>query len=180
MMKRCETGRVPQMKERVGEKANFLLGRRIKEVEERLTGDTDQILRDLEAVFIKLVSGKEDGVLVISFLRSSYILNNHEFYIAYYEGEPFVEEEPSCLYFSIKSILGSIEEDWKELAEELHHHFIRVFAWEKEEIHRWYMEQIYIALEDVMKTAIENMRENGSIEVCYGGYMEEVKVIGSI
>ncbi len=175
-----EMGRMIQMKEVIGEKTTSLLDRRLKRMEKNLIDNMDQTLQDLETTLVELASDKKDGSLVISFLRSSYILNSHEFYIAYYEGEPFVEEEPACVYFDMKSIFSGIEEDWKELDEELCHNFIRVFAREKEEIHRWYMEQIYIALEGIMKLAVENMQKNSGVEVCYGGYMEEVKVIGGI
>lgn len=179
-MKQCEMGRIPQMKEAIGEKADLFIGRHLEKLSKSLTSNRDTIWRDLESALEKLASDKKEGSLVISFLRSSYITNNQEFYIAYYEEEPFVEEEPDCIYFDMKRAFGGIEEDWHEIDEVLHQKFIRVFAGEKEEIHRWYMERIYIALENIMKTAVEKMHKSGAITVYYGGYMEEIKAIGSI
>lgn len=179
-MKQYEMERIGQMKEVIGEKADSLIDSCLKKLEKLLVGNADSIRNDLEIALKELAADKEEGSLVISFLRSSYILNNHEFYIAYYEGEPFVEEEPDCIYFSMKNALSGIEKDWHEMDEELHQNFIRVFAGEKEEIHRWYMERIYIALESIMRMAIEKMQKRSGVNVYYGGYMEEVKLIGSI
>ncbi len=179
-MKQCEMGRFTQMKEVIGEKVDLLIEKRLQKLEKALTSKEENIWRDLESVLRELTSDKKEGSLVISFLRSSYITNNQEFYIAYYEEEPFVEEEPDCIYFNMKRAFSGIEEDWNEIDEVLHQKFIRVFAGEKEEIHRWYMGRIYIALENIMKTAVEKMHKIGAITVYYGGYMEEIKAVGSI
>lgn len=179
-MKHYEMGRIAQMKETLGEKADFLLRRRFEKLEKLLNSNTDNIRNNLENALRELASDKEVGSLVISFLRSSYITNSHEFYIAYYEDDLFVKEEPDCIYFSMKPAFYGIEEDWNEIDEDLHKNFIRVFAGEKEEIHRWYMEQIYITLESVMKMAVDNIPKSRDIDVYYGGYMEKMKAIGSI
>ena len=113
-------------------------------------------------------------------MRSSYIANSHEFYIAFYEEEPFVEEEPDCIYFRMKEVFDGLEEDWRELDEALHQHFIRIISGEKAEIHRWYTERIYQALDRIMKETVENMGKDKGISVYYGGYMEELKAIGCI
>ena len=42
------------------------------------------------------------------------------------------------------------------------------------------MERIYIALESIMRMAVKKMQKNKGVNVYYGGYMEEVKIIGSI
>ena len=168
------------MQELLESKLNFLISRRLDKIRKLYFENTYNMQNDLEIALIELVSDKTDGSLVISFLRSSYILKSYEFYIAYYEGELFVEEEPDCVYFSMKRALRGIEEDWREMDEELHQNFIRVFAGEKEEIHRWYIEQLYIAMESIMKMAVEKMQKSRGVDVYYGGYMEEVKVIGSI
>lgn len=179
-MKCYEMERIHQMKAVIGEKTDSLIGRRLEKMKKIFTNNTDNMQSDLETALTELISDKKVGSLVISFLRSSYILNTHEFYIAYYEREPFVEEEPDCIYFSMKSLFLGIEEDWREMDRELCQNFIRVFAGEKEEIRRWYMERIYIALESMMKEAVEKIQKRGAVDVYYGGYMEEIKVIGCI
>ncbi|MCM1233943.1 MAG: hypothetical protein NC489_27875 [Ruminococcus flavefaciens] len=168
------------MKEVLGEKVEFLVARRLEKMGRLLSSNSDNIQNDFEAVLRELTSDKKEGSLVISFLRSSYILNNHELYIAYYEGEPFVEEDPACAYFSMKSALSGVEKDWLEMNKDLCSNFIRVFAGEKEEIRRWYMEQLYTALESIIKMVVKSTPVSGEIGVYYGGYMEEVKAIGNI
>lgn len=109
-MKQSERGRIVQMKEVIGEKADLLIDRRLKKMEKSLASDKDAIWRDLESALKKLASDKTKGNLIISFLRSSYILNSQEFYIAYYEGEPFVEEEPDCIYLNMKRAFSGMVE----------------------------------------------------------------------
>lgn len=179
-MKHYEMERISQTKEVIGEKVDSLINSRLEKMEKLLVSNADSIQNDLGIALTELTSDKKDGSLVISFLRSSYILKSHELYIAYYGGEPFVEEEPDCIYFNMKSIFSGIEEDWHEMDKELHQNFIRVFAGEKEEIRRWYMERIYIALESIMRMAVKKMQKNKGVNVYYGGYMEEIKIIGSI
>lgn len=129
-MRQCEMGRIPQMKETIGEKADLFIDRRLEKMAKSLTSNST-IWRNLESALEKLTSDKKEGSLVISFLRSSYISNSQEFYVAYYEGDLFVEEEPDCIYFDMKRAFGGIEEDWHEINEELHQKFIRVLQEKK-------------------------------------------------
>lgn len=66
---------------------------------------------ELAAVLQALEAGRTKGRMVISYLRSSYILSRHNFYIAYYAEDSFVEEEPEGFYFSFGSVLGEAEKD---------------------------------------------------------------------
>ena len=179
-MNQYKMGRMPQMKETVGEKADFLRNVRLKYIENLLESEKNSVRKDLEHVLEQLASDKKAGSLVISFLRSSYILNSHEFYIAFYEGEPFVEEEPAGIYFSMEKVFDGIEEDWREMDVALHQHFIRIISGEKAEIHRWYTERLYAALGSIIMKMIENMGKDRGIPVYYGGYMEEIKGLGYI
>lgn len=172
--------RVTHMKEVIEEKVDFLICKRLEKLEKLLNSNANKIRNDLETVLEELVSDEEEGSLVISFLRSSYILNSYEFYIAYYKDDLFVDEEPACIYFSMRSVFHGIEEDWCEINEELRKNFIRVFAGEKEEMRRWYMERIYISLESIMERIVEKMQKSRDIDVYYGSYMEDVKAIGHI
>ena len=179
-MNQYKMERMPHMKETIGEKADFLRNVRLQDIESLLDGDKASVRKELEHALEQLASDKKEGSLVICFLRSSYIANSHEFYIAFYEEEPFVEEEPDCIYFRMKEVFDGLEEDWRELDEALHQHFIRIISGEKAEIHRWYTERIYQALDRIMKETVENMGKDKGISVYYGGYMEELKAIGCI
>lgn len=88
-MKHYEMERVAQMKEVIGEKTDSLTNSRLEKLEKLLIDSVDSIRNDLEIALKELASDKTDGNLVISFLRSSNILKNYEFYIAYYDGEPW-------------------------------------------------------------------------------------------
>lgn len=174
-MNQCKMERIPQMKELIVTKADSLMNVRLKYIENLLDGDKVSVRKDLELALEQLMADRKEGSLVISFLRSSYILNSHEFYIAFYEGEPFVEEEPDSIYFSMEKVFDGIEEDWREMDAALHQHFIRIISGEKAEIHRWYTERLYAALGSVIKKMIEDMGKDRGIPVYYGGYMEKIK-----
>lgn len=179
-MNQYKMERMPQMKESIGGKADSLMSVRLQSIENLLRSDKVSVRKDLELVMEQLAADRKEGSLVICFLRSSYILGSHEFYIAFYEEEPFVEEEPDSVYFSMKEVFDGLEEDWRELDETLHEHFIRVISGEKAEIHRWYTERIYKGLDRIMREIVEDMEKGRGIPAYYGGYMEEVKAIGCI
>lgn len=177
-MKKYKMDRIDQMKEILAEKKNLLVNNRINKMEKAYLDNICNIKVDLEKALRKLTLGKEGGRLVISFLRSSYIVNSHEFYIAYYKGDAFVEEEPECIYFSMQPLFSGIEEDLKEITDELHGKFIRVLSAEKEEACRWYMEHIYSQFIYVMETAVNCMEIKSGIDIYYGGYMDRVNLLG--
>lgn len=179
-MKRCEIERVDQMKEFLESKVDFLINERIRKIENLYFSNAGNIQNDLETALKKLVSDRGSGKLVLSYLRSSYLLDNYEFYLAYYEGEIFVEEEPDCIYFDMQSGFSGIDEDLLELDESFHGKFVRVTMGEKEEIHKWYIEQIYKQLCHIVEAAVERIEAEKKTEIYYGGYMDEVKLVGKI
>lgn len=179
-MKKYKMDRVDQMKEILAEKKNLLINNRINKMEKAYLDNICNIKVDLEKALRKLAPSQEGGRLAISFLRNSYIVNNHEFYIAYYKGDAFVEEEPECIYFSMQPLFSGIEEDLKEITDELHGKFIRVLPAEKEEICRWYMGHIYSQFIYVVETAINCMEIKTGIVIYYGGYMDNLETIGKI
>lgn len=179
-MKKYKMDRIDQMKEILTEKKNLLINNRINKIEKAYFDNICNIKTDLEKALRNLASSREGGRLAISFLRSSYIVNSHEFYIAYYKRDIFVEEEPECIYFSLQPLFSGTEEDLKEIIEELHKRFIRVLSAEKEEICRWYMEHIYSQFVYVMETALNCMEIKTGIPIYYGEYMGNLKLIGKI
>lgn len=169
--------RVQQMKDGLKEKKDFLLRKRCEKIEDMFINNIGNMQENFIKIIEELASERDGGSLVISYLRSSYILGNHEFYIAYYKEEPFVEEEPDCCYFNMSPILNGIEEDLKEMKCILYMNYIRVFAGEIEEIHRWYMEQIYLSFENVMKRMVGMLNIKAEISIYYGGYMDKLNII---
>ena len=103
------------------------------------------------------------------------------FYIAGFEGEPFVEEEPdSFYYYGMKELLEEAVEDRNAMEMKLQKKFPHIFPSEAEEIFRWYMDGLYIALGNVFEEIVKNIPTEYNLNVYYGGYMDELKLIGKI
>lgn len=179
-MKYCEMERIEQMKEFLDSKKDFLISKQIGKMRGLYFENAVYVKDALEAGLRKMTLNRNGGRLVIAYLRSSYILRSHEFYIAYYAGEPFVEEEPACIYFNMQPIFKGIDEDLQEIEQKLHEKYIRVFSCEIEEIQRWYMEQIYKNFVYIMVSAMDRIQKGKRIEIYYGEYMGKLKLIGTI
>lgn len=191
-MKRCEMERTGQMKEFLESKKDFLISQRIKRMEELYNGNAGNLQNDLESALRRLTPNNGEGKLALSYLRSSYLLGRYELYIAYYQEELFVEEEPDCIYFDIQYGLypaGQLENgdsaegiarDVRELEENLHGKFNRISQGEKEEIHKWYAEQVCRRFADIVKILLEKCQGEKRTEVYYGGYMDTAELIGRI
>ncbi len=179
-MKRCEMERISQMKEFIEAKKNVLIKERINKMKYLFIENIDNKKSELQNILKELSKNKNEGKLVISYLRSSYILSSHEFYVAFYEEEAFVEEEPPCIYFDLNPIFDGVDVDLRKLDQALHENFIRIFAEEKEEIHRWYMEQIYMQFVHIVGAMTEGITEEGETEIYYGGYMDALEFVSKI
>lgn len=176
-MERCEMERITDMKTFLQERKEFLLKERIKKLKSTLTYEES---KELESILKELVSEGEGGRLLIVYLRSSYITGSHNFYIAFYTGEPFVEEEPDNVVYSMQEIFQSVEDDWVDMQKKLQEKFIRIMDSEKEEIRRWYMEELYRCAGILFKEWLEDMKSEKNTEVYYGSYMDEVEWIGYV
>ena len=179
-MEQCVLERLEMMKDFLSEKANYIKQERINEIRKQFLSDAGNISSNLKDTLKRLVLEEETCVIVISYLQSSYITGNHEFYIASYIGEQFVVEELDYTYFSMSSLLKKIEEDVEQMDKELKKEFFRPITAEKEEIHRWYMAQLYKGFDNVFKLGIENIEEQQGNDVYFGGFMDELKLIGRV
>ena len=157
------------MKEFLSEKINGLKRERLKEVREKFESNVGNVRKQFESVLGVVTSGAERESVVISYLRASYITETHEFYVGVYEGEPFVEEIKHG-FISVKPLLENVEKDLVELDQALEREFFRLIAAEKEEIHRWYMEQLYQEFRTVWGFKGKN--------IYFGGFMDEIILIG--
>lgn len=134
----------------------------------------------LKKILTELMKEKTEGALVISYLRSSYITGSHNFYIAYYLEDIFVEEEPVSAWYSMKSAFRGVENDWKELYKALEKNYFHILEAEKEEIRRWYMGFLYADIEKILQLILAVDGQESGMDVYYGGYMDSVKKIGRI
>ena len=121
---------------------------------------------------------KEEGYLVLSFLRSSYLTKSHKFLLAFYREEPFLEEEPDRMILDLYYFFAPASADLQKLKKEMEKQLPHIFAAEQEEICRWYMEELYQRFGEVLFSIVEKQEEG--IEVYYGGFMEELDWIGRI
>lgn len=127
-MEKCVLERLEKMRDFLSEKANYLKMERIKGISEQFVSNEENINSNLKETIRGLILEEETCVLTISYLHSSYITGNHEFYIASYIGEPFVVEELNSTYFSMYSLLKKVGDDFEQLDKELKREFFRPIA----------------------------------------------------
>ena len=101
-MERCGLDRLEEMKEYLGQEKEQLLMQRMEEAGRRFGDKGCGCKADLEVIIKGLAMGRAEGSVVIASLRSGYITGDGEFYVAYYAGPPFVEEEPDSVCYSMK------------------------------------------------------------------------------
>ena len=172
--------RLEEMKEFLREDAETLRRERRKKMD-AIYADRGQVIKnDLETVLKGLADGKGDGRLVISCLKSSYITGSFDFYIAFYAGEPFVEEEPDSAYYSMAVLLDGIGEDLERMGKKLRGKFIRVMSSETEEIRRWYMEGFLGQWQGIFREILEGIGEDKHVDVLFGGYMDRLETVGRV
>ncbi len=172
--------RLDVMKDFLLEEINCLKEKRLRNITKQFLDNEKNLKDNLQNALKELALEEEEGVLTISYLRAGYIINNYEFHIAFYTGDPFVEEEPKCVYFSMKSLFQTMEKDFKEMDRILEKNFLRSTAAEKEEIHRWYVWQIYNGFGAVLKLFFKNIEEEQGKKVYFGGFMDQLELIGRI
>ncbi len=166
--------------DRIGEMKEYLYDVEESMLEERISmmkaccRNHENIRQEITHVIDGVTMNRVDGCVVISYLRSSYITGSHAFYIAQYADEPFVEEEPDSVYYSMGLLFEGVEADYRSLIKLLSEKYIRIMASEKEEVRRWYMEHIYRKLYEVFKLLLADTRYKN---IFYGSYMDEVKAL---
>lgn len=77
---------------------------RLKEIREKFESNVGNVRKQFESVLGAITSEAEQEIIVISYLRASYITETHEFYVGVYKGEPFVEEIKHG-FISVKPLL---------------------------------------------------------------------------
>ena len=179
-MEEYQWNRLAEMKEFLREDVESLRRERRKKMDAIYAGSGQGIKNDLEAVLKGFAVENEEGRLIISSLRSSYITGSFDFYIAFYADEPFVEEEPDSVCCSMKFLLEGIGEDLECMEKKLRKQFIRVMSSEVEEIRRWYMEEIYGEFEGIFRRLLEDMKEERHVDVFFGSYMDRLEAIGRV
>lgn len=128
----------------------------------------------------EMAAGKEDGSITLSYLRSGYITKKYNFYMAYHEGELFVEEEPQYRYVDMSGFMEDLEEDFETICREAKKRFIRVLAGETEYLWECYMDKLYGKFGQVVKAAVDGQKKENGVVLYYGGYMEEQSMIGYV
>ena len=128
----------------------------------------------------KMAEGNKDGKIVLCYSRSEYITKSYYFYMAYYEGEMFVDDEPECQYIDMSGFMDGVEEDFEVISREIEKKYIRVTTGEKEYLCEQYMDRLYREFMSVLKDFVYEIKKEGGIALYYGGYMEETALIGYV
>lgn len=179
-MEQCELERIKPIRDFLTDEKNSLLAERFGKIEGMIRDNVANIRGKLVDTLKELASDKDAGVLTISYLRSSYISGSHEFHIAHYTNEAFVEEEPDCVFFDMRVLFEAVEEDIHELNLKLEKGFIWLLPAEKEEVRRWYMDQLYCSFGAVMKKALKDVPGELGMSVYFGGFMDELEQVGEV
>ncbi len=165
--------RIEEMKDFLRDTEEWMLEERINMMKAYCKSH-ENVRQEIAYIIDGVIMNRQEGCVVISYLRSSYITESHAFCIAQYTDEPFVEEEPDSMYYSMRALFEGIEDDYKKLNKLLGSKYIRIMASEKEEIRRWYMEHIYAKLYEVFKLILADTKYKN---IYYGGYMDEVQAL---
>lgn len=177
-MEICTLERVEKIKEFLEEKKNVLLEERFRKIKNLLKEETENGNSRWKEEMLSFAAEKEEGYLVFSFLRSSYLTGSHKFLLSFFIEELFLEENPDSILISFYPFFMAARVDMKEMEREMENMFVHLLSAEKEEIYRWYMEQLYQGFGVILSSVLEK-REDG-IEVYYGEVMEEVYWIGRV
>lgn len=125
----------------------------------------------------------ENRIIIICYLRSSFITRSHNFLIEAYQKEIFMEENPPYVLYSFKELLDLSECDIKILEQKIRQEFVRVLSSEIEEIRRYYMEELYQKMCEIFEEMIKELKEEWkgqSILIFYGEQMGKIKKIGEL
>lgn len=174
---RVLVNRIDEMKTFLQETKDKLLTERLKKIEEYCQSQGKAKTEELQAIVQGLMWERRKGNLVISYLVSSIVTGSHEIFIAFYSGEPYVEEEPDGIYYSLSSFFQGIEDELLTMHKTLGNKFIRILDYEKEEIRRWYISQIYINLTSIYKIIFKDFQKESDINIYYGSFMGEIALI---
>lgn len=169
--------RIEQMKDFLKEMIEEILEKRIQFIAAAYEKDEKEKQKLIEALK-EFMKGKK-GFLYISYLRSSYIIENNQFQISFFQEKAFVEEDPESIYYNLKLPLKDIEGDIDYLNVQLRKQYIRISLGELEEIRRSYMEKLYQGLGEIFNLILKtNAKDN--IPIYFGEYMGETIQIGEL
>ena len=123
----------------------------------------------------------EKDILVISFLRSSFVTASHKFKMATYEGEAFIERNPPHYFIFLNSLFQLENQELNQFVEKIEKKFANVLASEIEMIRRFYMEKLYQASKELFIRGIQKDAESSkNMKVFFGEEMGEIEEIGEI
>lgn len=134
----------------------------------------------LEAI-AKLTSGQQQEkslMLVITWLRSSFVTGTHDFRIAVYEEEPFINEHPDEMVYSLKDIFDFEKEDIAKFMSILQGKIFHITKSEIEELRRYYMELLYKSCKMVFEMMVPERETDEKMQIFYGEEMGELELIG--
>lgn len=171
--------RLQQMKDLLKETEEMLLEQRIKKMNLLCHNNQNNVKTNCICALSGLALEREDVKIVISYLRSSYITESHKFFIACYVDEPFMEEEPDCIFLDLQCLFIDVDEDLRIMNKELEGQLVQIFSSFKEEIRRWYMQHLYEKMENIFKRIIEEAEETKNKQIYFGGYMEELSLLSN-
>ncbi len=169
--------------------------RRWQVLKKELGSDTDGSAADFVLKMEALLRQWEDGYIrdkrklqyvAISPLSSGVITGSYEFQTALFDGEPYVEENPLCFYWTPEFIYRDIGADMQDFRDMVSGDVIRLREDEVEEMRRKYvfchayasmffLDRIF---KEIKKLPFWQRTAGTDVKVLYGTYMEKMVEIG--
>lgn len=167
---------VEEMKAAFDKELTLMCHNRIEKVMENYLSESGQYRKGFQEM-VKILAGERQGSIVISWLRSSYITESHKFKVAFYSGRIYLEEEPDSAMYSISPLLKGLEQDIDAMEKTIRTKFFRLYSSGKEEIRRYYSEQIYRQCEGLFRQMSAGLQEELAVKIYYGEYMGETLLL---
>ena len=121
-----------------------------------------------------------DSHVVITYLRSSVITDSHQFRLAVYQGEPFVEVPIYHTLLDMKPLYQEVLNDVQVLIKKLSPPYFQILSSEKEEIRRSFTVKLYQQSYHFFERVLEEMSaDHQQIIIYFGEEMSELMMIGA-
>ena len=146
----------------------------IKQLEQINTTSIKEILQEVYAIT------HSDSHVVITYLRSSAITKSHQFKLAVYPEEPFVDSPIHYTLLDMASLYKEVSSDIQTLINKLSPPYFKILPSEKEEIRRHFTIRLYQQSYHFFKRALKELAPNHQpMQIYFGEEMSELIIVGA-
>ena len=147
----------------------------MRDIKQINTTDIQNVLQEV------ITDTPTDSHVVITYLRSSAITECHQFKLAVYQEEPFIDVPIYHTMLNMDSLYTEVPNYAQTLFKQLSPPYFQILSYEKEEIKRNFTVRLYQQSYHILKQAIKEMAiANKQRRVYFGEEMGELITIGEI